>query len=274
MIEIYSNIHFAKVRELYVLEVRKFSFIYSVLNGLQRGRVWVDSVANIKAAFISHDFGWSQLIGDVNNFFAEDLIKFLFVDELFSSFKLRIFSSNHSELFSSFCEISERQQFHLKCISSESQLPNTGSYKIVPITLANASFLNEVLGLDLFQRNWPSEEMFYRNSFGCFATLNGMPVSVCYSCATMDKIQEIDVLTSKDHQGRGLAKAVSAEFIRMCLGKNQLPGWDCFTNNIGSMRLNQVLGFIPVDSPYKFFTYNRSMPTKSVSAVTLVPADK
>jgi hypothetical protein len=70
MIEIYSNIHFAKVRELYVLEVRKFSFIYSVLNGLQRGRVWVDSVTNIKAAFISHDFGWSQLIGDVNYFFA------------------------------------------------------------------------------------------------------------------------------------------------------------------------------------------------------------
>jgi RimJ/RimL family protein N-acetyltransferase len=264
MFEIYSNIHFAKVRELYVIEDRKFSFIYSILSGLQRGRVWVDSVTNIKAAFVCHDFGWSQLIGEVNNSFAENLIKYFFEDEQFSSFKLRIFSPKHSELFSRFCDVSERQQFYLKFTSNEYESPAIGSYKIETLTRANAGSSNEALRLDLFQRNWPSEEAFHRNSFGCIATLNGMPVSICYTCATMHGIQEIDVLTSKDHQGRGLAKAVSDKFIKMCWEKNLLPGWDCFTNNVGSMRLNQALGFIPVDSPYQFFTYNRKLPSKTV----------
>jgi hypothetical protein len=98
MQEIYSNSQFAKVRELYSLEDKKFPLIYCVLSGLQRGRVWVDDVMNIKAAFLCHDFGWAQLIGDVNNFFAEDLTKFLFEEELFSSFKLRIFPSKYSEI--------------------------------------------------------------------------------------------------------------------------------------------------------------------------------
>ena len=258
MIEIYSNADYQKVQCLYALEQKKFPFIYSVLSGMQRGRVWVDEKTSPKAAFICHDFGWAQLIGDNNSVFEKQLSQFLFQKELFSSLKLRIFSPRHDALFSDFCVASERQQFFLGTNEKTFEFSIPYGYKIHPLNSSHTRIVSEALGLDLFRRNWSSQDTFDTNSFGYFASSRGVPVAACYSCARMNKIQEIDVFTIPAHQGKGLARALSTKFILACRKKKFFPSWDCFTNNTASMKLNKTLGFLPVDDPYRFFTYSRS----------------
>ena len=166
MFEIYSNSKFAHVQLLYLLESKQFSFIWSVLSGIQRGRIWVDDTLNPNAAFICHDFGWSQLIGNPSAQFTDELLKFLIKDQLFSSFKLRIFSGQCNELFAQFCEISERQQFRLDLTIMANKIIHTPlNYEIESITPTNSDLVNEALQLNLFQRNWPSKEAFIKNSF-------------------------------------------------------------------------------------------------------------
>jgi RimJ/RimL family protein N-acetyltransferase len=84
-----------------------------------------------------------------------------------------------------------------------------------------------------------------------------MPASICYSAAEADHRVEIDVLTLPEYRNRGLARHAVMTFVERCFSFSLHPLWDCFTNNAGSMRLCQAVGFTAVKAPYPFFTINR-----------------
>lgn len=257
MIEVFPNSRLLLVRNLYRNERQRFPFIGAVLSGIQRGRVWVDDSADPRAAFVCHDFGWAQLIGDPDERFLEKLQSFLFDEESFSSFKLRIFAPDHATIFDPYCEKSERQQFELTKVRCNAfyELPN--GCNILEIDKENGSVISDTLGLSLFDRNWPSSEAFFANSFGFVAIVNGHAVAACYSCAEMDGIHEIDILTVPSYRRLGLARHLALLFIAECHKRGSAPNWDCFTNNTGSMMLSKSLGFVARSGPIPFFTYNR-----------------
>lgn len=255
MVEIFTNIERAKILQLYEREVFQVPYIHSVLTGIQNGRLFANNGNDPTCAFICHDFGWSQIIGNMNEAFESDLFDFIFNQEAFSCFKVRAFSPNHAEFYRTFSEEAERCQFRLTVFEEGPKIPEEFSLK--QIEPNNSKLLSDSFGLDLYSRNWPSKIAFHNNSFGFFVELENQPVSVCYASATNNDVLEIDVFTAPDYRGFGLAKVVCGSFIQECLNNNLIPCWDCFTNNEGSMNLARSLGFSIHFGPYPFYTYNR-----------------
>jgi hypothetical protein len=255
--EIYRNSEFHLAESLYWKEPQRFPFIGAVLNGTQRGRVWVDDPANPLAAFVCHDFGWAQLFGDLNHSFIESLTRFLFIDEEFSSPKLRIFApSGRATLSCDGAQISERRQFRLP-LNISTVITEKSLARVVKISRENAHEVSRALNLELFSRNWPSVDAFTLGGFGFVVYVGDEPVSACYACASMGNIVEIDVATVERHRGKGFARTACEHFIIECHERKLIPNWDCFTNNLGSMALNKALGFLPLGAAVPFITFNR-----------------
>ena len=165
MIEVYTNKHRAKIEELYLNQTFQFPFIHSTICGLQNGRIWTDHLENPTSAFICHDFGWSQILG-LDEHFLNNLKNLLLLMKDSPVFKIRNFTpeNSHFNIFKEQSQEAQRQQFRIKDLKTKTQIPP--NYTISPIDKNNAPLISENLGLDLFQRNWPSRASFNSNSFG------------------------------------------------------------------------------------------------------------
>jgi RimJ/RimL family protein N-acetyltransferase len=53
----------------------------------------------------------------------------------------------------------------------------------------------------------------------------------------------IGIETVEEHQGKGFATAVAAEFVRHALALGFKPHWDCWANNLPSIRVAEKVGF-------------------------------
>ncbi|UGB32188.1 GNAT family N-acetyltransferase [Metabacillus sp. B2-18] len=90
---------------------------------------------------------------------------------------------------------------------------------------------------------WGSTERFLQHGFGYFISYKDKIVSESISIFASENYAEIDVATSSNFSGMGLASHVSAAFIKHCLEYDKVPRWDCDIHNVGSINLAQKLGF-------------------------------
>jgi hypothetical protein len=258
MLEAFLIEHKIKIKKLYNKEKYNFPIIGSVLDGLQSGKVFTNNLENPKCAFVLHTFGWSQIFGEADNKFIENLKQYIFKLEKFQSIKIRNYTPSFSEIFeNSNSQLAERCKFKVKGLKTKN-LKVGANYEIKKINNLNCKKINDHLNIDLFTRFWPSEISFNNNSFGFLVECKGEVVSVCYSCGIYNNIHEIDVFTKVPHRGKGIAKIVCTNFINYCFQNKLKPNWDCFINNVGSIELSKSLGYEKILEPYKFYTYNRN----------------
>ncbi len=85
-------------------------------------------------------------------------------------------------------------------------------------------------------------------------------MAICYADAIGGGKAEIDVVTDPAFRRQGLGRQAVAGFMTTCAAVGLEPVWDCFTNNIPSVRTAQSLGFRPLGAPYDFFTIPRRGP--------------
>lgn len=82
------------------------------------------------------------------------------------------------------------------------------------------------------------------NGFGyCVVDHHQNILSTCTTIFRGGKFAEIDISTSPQHQGKGLATKVAHSFIKHCLKQKLTPRWDCDLNNENSNHLAKKLGF-------------------------------
>ena len=257
MYEVFNNTTRAKTLAIYEAHKHNFTFIHSVLTGIQNGRIFADDPYEPKSVLVMHDFGWSQFFGLENESFLSAAESFIFEKENFSCSKVRLFCPEPfwAREFEKMAELSERCQFRLKNISKRQKFALNSD--IISIMPSNERSIDGIFKLDFFTRNWPSRSAFSSNSFGVFLERDGLKKAVCYSCAAANEVAEIDIYTLENERKKGYGLAVASRFIDIALEREKIPSWDCFTNNAGSMSLAQALGFERHNKPYKFFTYNR-----------------
>ncbi len=56
-------------------------------------------------------------------------------------------------------------------------------------------------------------------------------------------VAEIDVATLPDFRMKGFAKLVVGRFVDYCLDNGITANWDCFEDNLGSLKTAEHLGF-------------------------------
>lgn len=121
--------------------------------------------------------------------------------------------------------------------------PLPAGYTSMQITINNINAL-ATLNLKIEDKFWRSGEDFIKHGFGyaVFAS-SGEAASVCYTASIVDNIAEIDVATLPAYQQKGLAKVAVGEFLKHCIINQITASWDCFEDNIGSLRIAEGLGF-------------------------------
>jgi RimJ/RimL family protein N-acetyltransferase len=73
-----------------------------------------------------------------------------------------------------------------------------------------------------------------------------------------NNLAEVDIVTLPNYRGMGLAKAATEAFIEQSIQQNIKANWDCFEENVASLKTAQSLGFEPIQTYWFLSIYNKN----------------
>ena len=114
--------------------------------------------------------------------------------------------------------------------------------------LVNLNYL-----LEEINSMWPSIDAFLENAFG-FCSLYNENEIVCWCTGEYAGAGQlgIGIETMRNHQRKGLATLTAYAFAEHCLSNGIKAHWDCWTDNIPSMKVAQKTGFDKILDYYAY----------------------
>ncbi|MCU0473978.1 MAG: GNAT family N-acetyltransferase [Bacteroidales bacterium] len=238
-----------------------FPLINAVLQGFQKGKVFADNIEDPKIIFFLTNSGFSQYFLLKNAHLKKSFINFIY-ESVDIPFYFHIYDPHES--LSEMLEekglgIKQRERQQLQYLSKNpielNVLPE--GFKLYDCSQLDFNEL-EVFKLDLGNRYWSSPSDFTTNGYGkCIVNQAGDPVSVCYSACIADGVSEVDIATLPGYQGKGLGKIVTQAFINESIMRGLVVNWDCFTENMASLRTAESSGFCPVKTYRLLSVFNK-----------------
>lgn len=227
-------------------------YAFSVLEGKQKGKVYVDSQNNPKSCLILNDGGIYFLGGDEENKDFLDSLTLYLKDTSHHSiyFDLYTASDKWIEIMKQALDGNVvklgRSLYHYTnsnkhIISSETNiLPEGFELKSFTAELFN-KYANE---MDHSYKNlWTSAENFLENGFGFCILYNNEFISVCNTFYVTSEYATLDIWTSDKYRNQGFATIVASAYIAKCLEQGLTPIWDADAGNDKSNKLAVKLGF-------------------------------
>jgi GNAT superfamily N-acetyltransferase len=248
---------YSKLLPRYLAEPAFFPLIAAVLERSQDGAVWVDDAMQPRQAYVEHGFGFAQIFGEPAVAFETELEAWFSARHNFSVEKVRLYTPRlpaflQTPAFSGYR--SERQRFTL----AQQKPSGADVVKPSPIGMQDVAEIEARFGI--VSRFWRNPGQFAAASQANVVRHAGNIVAICYAAAIGGGKAEIDVVTDPAFRRQGLGRQAVAGFMTTCAAVGLEPVWDCFTNNIPSVRTAQSLGFSPPGAPYDFFTIPRRSP--------------
>ncbi|RUR08744.1 GNAT family N-acetyltransferase [Legionella sp. km772] len=246
-----------KAYQLYRRSYYFFPLIATVLLNEQEGLVYANHLDKPTQFYVEHSFGFSQIFGEPDKSFENELEHYLFIHKEFRINKIRLYAP----VLPSFLTNAEYQSCkairqHFKLANKELISPKLkAGLSYAQVNTDNIQLIERTFGLT--SRFWRNAAEFIKKANAVVVYVGDSPASICYSAAEADRYTEIDVLTLENYRHLGLAKYAVLGFIQRCSELSLSPLWDCFTNNEGSMRLCESIGFLPLHEPYPFYTINK-----------------
>jgi len=227
------------ISRIYNNQELRFPLIAAIIENIQAGEIMQNN--ELTHFFIINKFGFCQeFFSEFDEKFAGDIKNFI-LNRKYK--KLRLYAPNiEFENFLSRLESaqkSERIQFEFDKTLNLAQVDN--NFRIEKANLNNIKSFD--FGLDLFNRYWNSLEDFLINAHAILAFDGDIPAGICYSAGNGLNKAEVDVFVEEKHRKIGLGYILGKKFIEECLKNNLTPGWDCYSNNQGSVNLARKLGF-------------------------------
>ncbi len=146
-----------------------------------------------------------------------------------------------------------RRRIRLEHDGAGKPAPLAAGYRLADLAEVSAGAL-DAAGLAAWRAFWPSPDALAERGFGaCALDAAGEPAAVCYAAAVERGVAEVDVLTRPEHRGRGLGGALAAAFVAAARERGVVAGWDCFADNLPSLRIARGAGFRKV-AAYDFLS--------------------
>jgi hypothetical protein len=257
-----ENGSYDEMYKLYLTRDFFFPLIAAVLLDEQDGVVYVNDPASPSEVYVEHAFGFSQIFGESVKSFEQELERYLLIDKRFGPSKIRLYAPCVPEFltFPAYESLrSYRQRFTINIDDLPYQYGAENDQKqqlsLGRVDAKNISLIEKKFGV--VGRFWRSPTEFIQRSNAIVAFYDNEPASICYSAAEADHCVEIDVTTLEEYRTLGLARRAVTKFVNRCFGLSLRPLWDCFTNNLGSMKLCKSVGFAASQTPYPFFTISK-----------------
>lgn len=225
-----------------------FPLINAVLEDKQEGLVFTLDESIPGNFYVLHKAAFSYLFMNQNSYDLNKLLHFFVTDKNLPAY-FHIYDA--STALKQVCEkkdewfnCKDRTRIQLKYIQKSITVPLLpGGFQCKRIDADNIGDMN-IFSLDIGKKFWNTQEDFLRNGFGFFiAKKTGQPVSICYTACVSENTAEIDVATIPEFRQKGLAKIVVAEFVNYCISNNIIANWDCFEENVSSLKTAFSLGF-------------------------------
>lgn len=234
-----------------------FPLIGAVLSQSQDGVVFCDDLENPEQFYIQHRSGFAQIFGRSNAGFEQALARRLLIDRDGEVAKVRLYLPDIPAAIAAIDMApfqSERQRFHLRPVlaGAHTRRKAMDDLEIRPAGQHDVEQLEATFGI--VTRFWRSPDDFIAYAQPIVAVENGAVVSVCCAAAVAAQQAEIDVATATTHRGKAFGQMVVSAFVDRCRNAGIEPLWDCFTNNLPSMRTAAATGFVAVGKPYPFLT--------------------
>jgi len=234
----------------------------SIINGMNRGTIYVDNPQEPKTALIDVTGVISIFIGDpTNKKFIDDLRDFLDsqlkIDTYESCGGTWFIAVVKDETWEQLLEnvIADREyekdyecyyQFNPEIFSSLKE-----KYKSLPDNYHIKKINKEVIENDpdgilseVLEEVWYSIEDFNTYGLGYCITKDNKVLSACYSCCVHENKHEISVETyDEKYMNKGLATLVCSAYLEDCIKNSLMPQWSTMETNLGSKRLAKKLGF-------------------------------
>ncbi len=221
-----------------------FPLINAVLEGLQEGKVFFEN----GLYFIIHKSGFSYVI-DTEESEYQKLFDFFIHSQLLPSYfhiydaapEIIMLSSQNSDKINFKLRKRIQLKFSDERLNLLDKIPH--GYSLDKINAENFESIS-IFNLSLDNKFWKSKEDFLKNGFGFILTNEVcQPVSICYSACIANNTAEVDVATLSNYRKMGFAKLVVGQFVRHCLENRIIASWDCYDDNLGSIKTADNLGF-------------------------------
>ena len=237
-----SRNEFAVLQQKFDGNIAHFPIILSVLEGSQDGFILREKYTFI----IVHKFGFSFILG-------EDCDYILFLEKAKNKLKfkvptLRIYDPDDRLGNTNLAGV-ERVKLEGQKNTSEVDKSILG---LTSVENFNGDFCSN-FDLDLFSRFWRNEYEFRTFSLG--VTTKDIQ-GICYATSVANRRAEVDVFVEADSRAVGLATGLVLLFKHNCEQSGVIPVWDCYSNNIPSVKLAGKTGF---DKLFKYNFY--TLPT-------------
>jgi RimJ/RimL family protein N-acetyltransferase len=226
--------------------------VYSVLENIQAGRVFVDDKFAPNVSLITSKGGNYFLVGSESNHdFNKSLSEFLLNKQNHANFydlytssptwvqKLEHLLVGHIVKLSRTPFTFDKSKFAFFS-DWRNKIPNGFVLKRMDETLFK-KYRDEVdPSYDIL---WDSPNNFVSNGFGFCLLYKNEFASVCNSGYVGGGYAEIDIKTFEPFRRQGLATITCSAFIEHCLNNNLKPDWHCDGGNLPSIELASKLGF-------------------------------
>lgn len=95
---------------------------------------------------------------------------------------------------------------------------------------------------------WSALDRFYAHGFGVAAAIGNAAVCWCTAEYVSRSLCGIGIATVPDFQRRGIATAVAVRFVEESLRRGLIPHWECYDQNLPSVRVAEKAGFTFVEA--------------------------
>ncbi|MBD2869336.1 GNAT family N-acetyltransferase [Paenibacillus arenilitoris] len=235
--------------------------INGVLNGNNRGKVYVDHREAPRAALVWAENEMFYLVGRYEEAFYSRLEAFI-AERIASEalrqgedcFNLEVYSSEEAHAFVAgrferklnrgerIPFVFERERFEADDSGREEKLPD--GYRLAEIdSVALATGAGGIIATEII-KFWPSIERFLAKGIGFCVMKDREVVGTCLSVFVSGSEHEIGINTyDPKHRGKGLATAMATAFMRKCLSIGGTPHWTTEQFRKDSIAIARKLGF-------------------------------
>ncbi|TPV43645.1 GNAT family N-acetyltransferase [Bacillus dicomae] len=242
-----SVAEYRKILPILEGNTRTTTFAYAVCDQVIDGEIFVNE--KLTAGLIITANGIYYLFGNKQDEnYNKELFSYLKTAIEKTEKRFTLFTSSEEwemmleERFSNVLRNIPRIKFQSATFEERKRDCNKNTYEVKRIDRRDIERSNEFTE-EYYKEYWGSKEMFLNDGFGFYIEQDGMIVAECVSIFSGNGFAEIDIVTHKAYQGKGLAQAVAKRFIEHCMQNDITPCWDCYVDNISSRKLANKLSF-------------------------------
>ena len=215
----------------------------SILEGIQKGEIFVDDDEIPTVALIWHYCGFANILGAYDERFIEETMKMMQDPPEGHSGRMALQAENDCRLKDMILKTPKvvgYERFIFEFTGEKDIVTQTQGTGLKEITADNYELMR---GRIVPTFSWENKEEFIKNGFGYCLIRDGQMLACAFASGISKDYVDIGVETAEECRGKGYGKIVSAAMVKETLRRGKIPVWDCDTRNEASMKLACSVGF-------------------------------